>query len=102
MKEGDIVTLVLEGAELDARVERVYDDQDYVDVRTLTGGAAGGIAYQAVLPKSKAGGDSIRHFETKSVAEQKAAERLERGEPEVVAAETKVGGALADAEAKKK
>lgn len=72
MKIDDIVTLVVDGAEYDAKVEKVYDDQDYIDVRVIGGGPNAGVAYQYVNPKP-AEGDSSKYFEKKTAAEQKAA-----------------------------
>lgn len=72
VKEGDIVTLVLDDAESDARVVKTYEDQDYVDLEVISGGPGAGVLYQTVLPKDKAGEGSIRHFEKKTAAEQKA------------------------------
>ena len=74
MKEGDIVTLVLEGAEQDAEVVKTYPDHDYVDVKVV-GGPNHGVLYQTVLPRPKAGEGSIRHFDTKPAAEQKEIRR---------------------------
>lgn len=73
MKEGEIVSLVLDGAETDAEVVKTYEDQDYVDLEVISGGPGAGVLYQTVLPKDKAGEGSIRHFEKKTAAEQKAA-----------------------------
>ena len=74
MKEGDIVTLVLEGAEQDAEVVKTYPDHGYVDVKVV-GGPNQGVLYQTVLPRAKAGDGSIRHFDTKPAAEQKEIRR---------------------------
>lgn len=68
-KIDDIVTLVVDEQEIDARVERVYDDQPYIDVRTLEGGPHGNIAYQFVGEEAEG---SIRYFRPKTAAEKKA------------------------------
>lgn len=61
-KVGDQVILVLEGAEMEATVEKTYEDQDYVDLRVTGGGPGFGVAHQTVLPENKAGDGSVRHF----------------------------------------
>lgn len=63
---GDIVKLVLEGAEVDAEVVKTYEDVDqkYVDVKDVRSG----VLYQTVSPKAEG---SIRYFEPVSKAEQK-------------------------------
>lgn len=71
MKQGDIVTLVVDGQEYDAEVEKTYEDQDYVDVRVVSGGPNAGVAHQTVGPKPKEG-ESLKYFEKKTAAEQKA------------------------------
>lgn len=72
MKIDDIVTLVVDGAEYDAKVEKTYEDQDYIDVRVIGGGPNAGVAYQYVNPKPTEG-ESSKYFEKKTAAEQKSA-----------------------------
>lgn len=71
MKIDDIVTLVVDGQEFDAKVERVYEGQTYVDLRTLAGGAGGGVAYQTVMAEPKGDVESTRYFKAKTAAEKK-------------------------------
>lgn len=71
MKQGDIVTLVVDGQEYDAEVEKTYEDQDYIDVRVVSGGPGSGVAHQFVGPRPKEG-ESLKYFEKKPAAEQKA------------------------------
>lgn len=68
MKINDIVELVVDGQTFNAKVENVCEGQDYIDVRILSGGAQGNVAYQTVSPESEG---SARFFRPLATGEQK-------------------------------